>query len=82
MVISFILAKFIYVHKWVYSKLNKYQRQNKEISVKNKIKSTFDKLVKNGQLEKGLHKANKMYKKKSGKDYSKYIDKGMDKLKK
>lgn len=50
--------------------------------MKNKIKSTFDKLVKNGQLEKGLHKANKMYKKKSGKDYSKYIDKGMDKLKK
>ncbi|MDT0707383.1 hypothetical protein RM577_03645 [Mammaliicoccus sciuri] len=50
--------------------------------MKNKIKSTFDKLVKNGQLEKELHKANDMYKKKSGKDYSKYIDKGMDKLKK
>lgn len=50
--------------------------------MKNKIKSTFDKLLKNGQLEKGLHKANDMYKKKSGKDYSKYINKGMDKLKK
>ncbi|WP_305752077.1 hypothetical protein [Mammaliicoccus sciuri] len=50
--------------------------------MKNKIKSTFNKLVENGQLEKGLHKVNDMYKKKSGKDYSKYIDKGMDKLKK
>ncbi|MEX6218655.1 hypothetical protein [Mammaliicoccus sciuri] len=50
--------------------------------MKYKIKSTFDELVKNGQLEKGLHKATEMYKKKSGKDYSKYIDKGIDKLKK
>ncbi|MEB8265485.1 hypothetical protein [Mammaliicoccus sciuri] len=50
--------------------------------MKNKIKSTLNKLVKNGQLEKRLHKANDIYKKKSGKDYSKYIDKGMDKLKK
>ncbi|MEB7723373.1 MULTISPECIES: Rv0909 family putative TA system antitoxin [Mammaliicoccus] len=50
--------------------------------MKNKIKSTLNKLLENGQLEKGLHKANDMYKKKSGKDYSKYINKGMDKLKK
>lgn len=66
----------------VYIKLIKSYRKHEEITLKNKIKSTFDKLVKNGQLEKGLHKTNDMYKKKSGKDYSKYIDKGMDKLKK
>ncbi|MEX6053006.1 hypothetical protein [Mammaliicoccus sciuri] len=47
-----------------------------------KVKNLINKLVKNGQLEKGLHKANDAYKKKSGKDYSKYIDQGMEKLKK
>ncbi|MFD2830235.1 hypothetical protein [Corticicoccus populi] len=48
----------------------------------NKIKNMVDKLVKNGQLEKGLHKINDAYKKKSGKDYSEYINQGIDKLKK
>lgn len=47
-----------------------------------KIKDALNKLVENGQLEKGLRKANDAYKKKSGKDYSKYIDQGMNKLKK
>ncbi|MBU0437327.1 hypothetical protein ACLBV9_03575 [Staphylococcus succinus] len=47
-----------------------------------KIKNLLNKYVENGKLEKGLHKVNDKISQKKGKDYSKYIDKIMSKLKK
>nr|WP_263313952.1 hypothetical protein [Mammaliicoccus sp. Marseille-Q6498] len=44
------------------------------------VKKGLDYLVKSGKLESTLHKANDKYKEKSGKDYSKYINKVMDKV--
>ncbi|MFP5164869.1 Rv0909 family putative TA system antitoxin [Staphylococcus equorum] len=48
----------------------------------NKVKSTLSKYVKNGKLEQGLYKINDTLKKKTGKDYSKYVSKIMDQLRK
>lgn len=50
--------------------------------MKYKIKNLIKKYVENGKLEKLLHKVNDKIKKKSGKDYSNYINNLMKRLKK
>ncbi|WP_436862171.1 hypothetical protein [Staphylococcus caeli] len=50
--------------------------------MKQKLKKTLSKYVENGKLENGLYKVSDKIKAKKGKDYSKYVSKVMNFLRK
>jgi len=50
--------------------------------MKQKLKATLNKYIKNGKLEQGLYKVSDKIKTKTGKNYSKYVSKIMDQLRK
>lgn len=50
--------------------------------MKQKLKHSFAKYVENGKLEQGLYKVSDKIKDKKGKDYSKYVSKIMNFIRK
>ncbi len=81
----FIYIKFNKCSHYIYNfnvYLRKYRFEGRGFIMKYKIKKILRKYVENGKIENVLYKINGKIKMKKGKDYSKYINKIMRKLKK